>query len=922
MMLLAAADFPNDGPSRTYYEFARLQSMTQWWHWMLLTVVCLAIAGWVVSVYRRDTAELPRGIRILLLVMRLTALAGLLLFFLQPEKRTERKLTKASRVALLVDTSQSMGLADSEQTDQPGQTRLAEVIEAFSQGELFDTLRNKHEITVYRFDQERSPAPLATLAQRAATDPVATKASVVDLSGWQIAKWLYRLAVGLLGFAGLAVLLHLVSSGWGRGREGESWFLLAGGLALVVAIVLAAVANLRQPSRSPMEAFRAEQPVQTPVAVESTSASSAPTDGDADLDWSQQLAARGAETRLGDALRWIVDREQGGPLAGIVAITDGRNNSGLDPIEMIAPAAEAQIPLFAVGLGSDRSPQNVRVVDVEAPPRVYPDDNFTITGYLQASGFAGRTVRVQLISTSDSPDAPETVQEERRVPLSEDGQIQPIRFTVAPEAIGRRRWTVRVAAPAEDLEPADNQRAARVEVVERKNRVLLLAGGPLREYRFLRNLLFRDPNTTLHVVLQSAPPGAAQEADEVLRQFPQDAETLFEYDCLVAFDPDWRQLTSEQTELLDRWVAEKAGGLILVAGPVFTPNWSRGGNGADETKLNRIRSLYPVTFYRRGSANIRLGRVNSETVWPLEFTSEARQAPFLWLEDASTTSEAAWARFPGIYGYQAVKDIKPGAKVYARFSDPQATMTDEAPVYMAGQFYGAGRVFYLGSGEMWRLRGVESSYFDTFYTKLIREVSQGRLLRDSTRGILLLERERCSLGESITIRATLSDTQYRPLTLPTVTANVIHERGSRSTLTLRQITNAEREGMYAGQFTPLREGDYRIELAIPGIDGEILSRDLRVRIPAVEIEQPQRNDALLTQLTQRTNGAYFVGLDAALGRDGIAPLAGQIRAKDQETYLPGSPDRDFALRLHGWLLAGICGALSLEWLVRRLSRLA
>ena len=195
-------------------------------------------------------------------------------------------------------------------------------------------------------------------------------------------------------------------------------------------------------------------------------------------------------------------------------------------------------------------------------------------------------------------------------------------------------------------------------------------------------------------------------------------------------------------------------------------------------------------------------------------------------------------------------------------------------------------------------------------------------MRDSSRGLLLLERDRCSLGESITIRASLSDTQYRPLTLPTVTANMIHERGSHTTLTLRQITNTEREGMYAGQFTPPQEGDYRIELAIPGIDGEMLSRDLRVRIPAMEIEQPQRNDALLTQLAQRTAGAYFVGLDAALGRNGIAPLAGQIRAKDQETYLPGSPDRDFALRLNGWLLAGICGALSLEWLVRRLSRLA
>jgi hypothetical protein len=38
--------------------------------------------------------------------------------------------------------------------------------------------------------------------------------------------------------------------------------------------------------------------------------------------------------------------------------------------------------------------------------------------------------------------------------------------------------------------------------------------------------------------------------------------------------------------------------------------------------------------------------------------------------------------------------------------------------------------------------------------------------------------------------------------------------------------------------------------------------------------------------------------------------------------LRGKPDERFAEQLHHWLLAVICGALSLEWLLRRLSKLA
>ena len=60
----------------------------------------------------------------------------------------------------------------------------------------------------------------------------------------------------------------------------------------------------------------------------------------------------------------------------------------------------------------------------------------------------------------------------------------------------------------------------------------------------------------------------------------------------------------------------------------------------------------------------------------------------------------------------------------------------------------------MGGGELWRLRGVDPTYFEVLYTKLIRHVSQGRILRGSARGALLVERDRYELGETIVIRRT------------------------------------------------------------------------------------------------------------------------------------------------------------------------
>src|SRR6185436_8338004 len=151
---------------------------------------------------------------------------------------------------------------------------------------------------------------------------------------------------------------------------------------------------------------------------------------------------------------------------------------------------------------------------------------------------------------------------------------------------------------------------------------------------------------------------------------------------------------------------------------------------------------------------------------------------------------------------------KQGATVYARYSDPQAAGGEQQPVYMAGQFYGTGRVFYLGSGEIWRLRALDDSYFEQFYTKLVRHVSQGRLLIGSRRGMLLVDRDRYLLGNTVAVRAQLSDLKFEPLDVPSVPLEITNP--DSTTQTLKLVADKTRKGMYAGQFTALGEGTYRL----------------------------------------------------------------------------------------------------------------
>jgi hypothetical protein len=186
--------------------------------------------------------------------------------------------------------------------------------------------------------------------------------------------------------------------------------------------------------------------------------------------------------------------------------------------------------------------------------------------------------------------------------------------------------------------------------------------------------------------------------------------------------------------------------------------------------------------------------------------------------------------------------------------------------------------------------------------------------------MLLVDRDRYLLGNTVAVRAQLSDAQYDPLDLPGVALQVVRPDGTSQSLQL--APDASRKGMYAGQFTALAEGTYRLELQVGGGEPEVLTRRIQVRVPDVERENPERNDALLADVAKRTGGTYYVGADSVLGSRGVPALARQLHDRTETTYLAGVTDRDFEFDWMRSLLVLIAGALSLEWLIRRLSKLA
>ncbi len=821
---LLATTASEDGTARELvaYELRRLAQFDDpQLFWGILSAVLVAAIFYVLAFYRRELGALPFFLRGLLPGLRLVALAGAVLFFLELERRVDQHVVTESEILLLIDTSQSMSVEDeSHSAENTKITRGLAVAKALDESSMIATLRQQHHVSLLTFDQQ-----VKRIKTWTRQDEVEPKTDDSD-------------------------------------------------------------------STDPLENLKA------------------PSDA-----WQQQLLPSGVETRLGNALKDVLDPSGDHPLAGIILVSDGGHNIGIDPLSLTDALQEKRIPIYTVGMGSTEPRRNVRVLELNAPARLFPEDHATVQALIQGEDFVGRTVRVELFLRSAEADGAVAVSVgQQQVTFEESRQTIPLQFEIEPTEIGRLNIELRIAAPTDDQYPDDNSRQVEVEVVATQTRVLLVASGATRDYRFLRNQLRRDHHSTVDIWLQSALPGISQDADTILDDFPRTKEELYPYDCIVAFDPDWGMLDAQQAKLLESWVAEESGGLIVVAGPIHTSGW------VQNAELAKIRALYPVEFQRRLTL-LDDGLFGSRVPWPISFSREGEESDFLWLADTATESRSLWAHFAGVYGCYAVKGPKPGARVLGRYSDPDAGLSVDRPIYFAEHFYGGGRVFYMGSGELWRLRSMDASYFEILYTRLIRHVSQDRLLRGSSRGSLLVERDRYTLGEEVVVRAQLTSASREPLQAERVIARIITPKGEGRNLTMKADEN--RLGNFIGQFNVRQPGGYRIELAIPDALDEQLVRRIQVHVPDLEFEQTRRNAPLLAALAKQSGGFYYTSLKTAIeGSGSLPPVAEQIESRAEEKTLRGAPDQDFAEKLNRTLLAVIAGALCLEWLLRRFMKLA
>jgi hypothetical protein len=546
----------------------------------------------------------------------------------------------------------------------------------------------------------------------------------------------------------------------------------------------------------------------------------------------EALAAAGptdTATRLGTAVEEAVDRYSGQPIVGVIVLTDGASNGGLEPLEVARRMGKREVPLFPVGLGLPQ-PQDVSVRKLIAQDTVFLKDRVSVRVGLSSRGYTGRGVDVTL-----SLDGEKVA--DKRVTLTGGSQYEEL-FFIPDEKHDAAQLEAAVASLPGDASIENNRESATVRVLDEKISVLYVEGKPRWEYRYLRQVLLRDHRLDVTFLLAEGDRDLAATSPRYLASLPTDPEKLFEYDLVILGDVPAAYFSGAQLNRLEQLVRERGGSFLMLAGHRHAPG--------DYLKTP-IAELLPVKLRRAGWEDI------AESAYPA-VTDTGMTSSFMSLEPLADRNREVWSQVKPLFQVPQIEAAKAGAYVLASLSSTVGRQ-DAYPL-IAWQRYGTGKTLFVGTDQLWRLRFKRGdTYHARFWGQAIRFLTLSRLLGENKRVQMETERRDYRVGEWVEISTNVLNESFEPTNAPVYTVGVEQTEPRRERVELRLTPVPDIPGFYQGVFAPSQAGSYVLRAA-PQDEG--LANSVAFEVKAVPVEQlePAMQEELLRDMAELSGGSY------------------------------------------------------------------
>lgn len=568
-------------------------------------------------------------------------------------------------------------------------------------------------------------------------------------------------------------------------------------------------------------------------------------------------------TALGDALAALAARPAGERPDGVVVVSDGAVNAGVDPLQAARALAA---PVHVLPVGSALSPDRA-VTEVESSPTARVGEPTLVRVRVRSTEEQGTPLEVRVLE-----DGRERAR--GRAIAAGAGAEATLEVRVTPSRPGLAVWTAQLTPIEGDVAPLNDARGVAVQVQPGRLGVLVVSNALQWDLTFLRRALLADSGLALSVRVRAGEGGAwrASGGARAAAPTPQDlaGRAVVVLDGIAA-----AEVSAAFDQALARFVRE-GGGLLLLGGEA--PGVMRFGSGALAAEL-RVQSA--STMGRTAGARLEAGGVEVAA----------------WDDDPARGTEA-WSRVAPLSEVMPLTALA-GDRVLA------SAVGGGEPLLFSRRA-GRGPVMFVNGSGTWRwsLSGtdpLQSQRGPRLWQRIVRWLSepvQAEPLRVTP------ERWLTPAGESVRLLASLQDAAFQPVAGATLEGEAVDGAGHR--MPLRFVSRAA--GSYEAVLPAPAAGRWNVN-ARALREGRELARarsEFAVDRWSLELASAQPDRAGLEALAA-SSGGRVLEPDASQpsGRLQMNELA---RPRTSSTRLWESP----------WVFALLIGMLSVEWAWRRL----
>ena len=609
-------------------------------------------------------------------------------------------------------------------------------------------------------------------------------------------------------------------------------------------------------------------------------------------------------------------RSSGGNLAAVVLVSDG---NATDASAWKADSKGA--PVFTVLAGKQSPAPDLAILDATVATSPFEDAPITLTSRVSAHGLSGRQATLSALDEQGKAVVTEKVTFNGDSP-----QTLRLRIPVAKPGVTFHKLELK-AEGVQEATLANNTRLLAADRGAGPYRVLYIAGRPNWEYKFLRRAIAGDDDIQMPSLVriakrepkfewrghagESSNPlfrgfGAkdgeeaqrydqpvlirlgTRDAKELSDGFPKAAEDFFsEYRAIIIDDLEAAFFTQEQMHLIQRFVSERGGALLMLGGQECYQ-----AGGYDHTPIG---SMLPVYLDRTSTTGPMVdARFN--------LTREGWLEPWMRLRTDRAEDEKRLASMPAFFSINQTFSIKPGASILATVSDG----VQPAVPAIVSQRFGEGRVGSVLVADLWRW-GMKDEEQRKDMERAWRQLMRW-LVVDVADSITFAAETDAADKERVKLSVRVRDRSFKAHGDAMVKVEVIQPDGKKSQLFAEP--SLKEAGLFETEFFASAPGNYRATASVEDMEKRAT---LGTRATgwthdpqAVEFSRLEPDKALMQRIATETGGQMLALEEISK----LPDLLKNIRVPVEVTL--SSP-----LWHSPWIFLALLLLIGAEWYLRR-----